>query len=153
VRDALVSGGVVHIAAHGTHEPQSPWFSSLHMADGPVFAHELPRPATAPHVVLSACDVGRLDPRPGDEPLGLTAALLALGVRSVVAPVAPVSDVVAEQAMVAYHHRLASGRTASEALAETLAEHPAAGAFCLFGTDWRPDPSQIQRAGSLNIAS
>ncbi|GAA2165932.1 CHAT domain-containing protein [Pedococcus bigeumensis] len=153
VRDALVSGGVVHVAAHGTHEPQSPWFSSLQMADGPVFAHELPRPATAPHVVLSACDVGRLDPRPGDEPLGLTAALLALGVRSVVAPVAPVADVVAEQAMVAYHQQLASGRTASEALAATLGEHPSAGAFCLFGTDWRPDPAQIQRAGSLNIAS
>jgi tetratricopeptide (TPR) repeat protein len=153
VRDALVSGGVVHIAAHGTHEPQSPWFSSLHMADGPVFAHELPRPATAPHVVLSACDVGRLDPRPGDEPLGLTAALLALGVRSVVAPVAPVSDVVAAEAMATYHQQLASGRTASEALARALVQHPAAGAFCLFGTDWRPDAAQIQRAGSLNIAS
>jgi tetratricopeptide (TPR) repeat protein len=153
VRDALVSGGVVHIAAHGRHEPQSPWFSSLHMADGPVFAHELPRPATAPHVVLSACDVGRLDPRPGDEPLGLTAALLALGVRSVVAPVAPVSEAVAEKAMVTYHHQLASGQSASGALAVTLAQHPAAGAFCLFGTDWRPDPAQIQRAGSLNIAS
>ncbi|SDP59801.1 CHAT domain-containing protein [Pedococcus dokdonensis] len=152
VRDALGSAGVVHVAAHGTHEPQSPWFSSLHMADGPVFAHELPRPATAPHVVLSACDVGRLDPRPGDEPLGLTAALLGLGVRSVVAPVAPVSDVVAAEAMVAYHRELAGGRSASEALAATLAEHPRAGAFCLYGTDWRPE-AQIQRAGSLNIAS
>ena len=153
VRDALVSGGVVHVAAHGTHEPQSPWFSSLHMADGPVFAHELPRPATAPHVVLSACDVGRLDPRPGDEPLGLTAALLALGVRSVVAPVAPVSDVAAAEAMVTYHRQLTGGRSASEALAATLDEHPAVGAFCLYGTDWRPDAGQIQRAGSLNIAS
>jgi hypothetical protein len=153
VRDALVSGGVVHVAAHGTHEPQSPWFSSLHMADGPVFAHELPRPATAPHVVLSACDVGRLDPRPGDEPLGLTAALLALGVRSVVAPVAPVSDAAAAEAMVTYHRQLAGGRSASEALATTLAEHPSAGAFCLYGTDWRPGAAQIQRAGSLNIAS
>ena len=153
VRDALVSGGVVHVAAHGTHEPQSPWFSSLRMADGPVFAHELPRPATAPHVVLSACDVGRLDPRPGDEPLGLTAALLALGVRSVVAPVSPVSDAAAAEAMVTYHRQLSGGRSASEALATTLSEHPLAGAFCLYGTDWRPDPAQIQRAGSLNIAS
>lgn len=153
VREALGSGGVVHVAAHGTHEPQSPWFSSLHMADGPVFAHELPRPATAPHVVLSACDVGRLDPRPGDEPLGLTAALLGLGVRSVVAPVAPVSDAAAAEAMVAYHRELAAGRSASEALARTLSEHPRAGAFCLYGTDWRPEPAQIQRAGSLNIAS
>jgi tetratricopeptide (TPR) repeat protein len=153
VREALVAGGVVHVAAHGTHERQSPWFSSLHMADGPVFAHELPRQSTAQHVVLSACEVGRLDPRPGDEPLGLTAALMTLGVRSVVAPVAPVSDAAAAEAMVAYHQQLASGRSASEALAATLTEHPGAGAFCLYGTDWRPEPAQIQRAGSLNIAS
>ena len=153
VRESLVGGGVVHVAAHGSHERQSPWFSSLHMADGPVFAHELPRQATAQHVVLSACDVGRLDPRPGDEPLGLTAALMALGVRSVVAPVAPVSDAAAADAMVAYHRHLASGHSASEALAATLAEHPGAGAFCLYGTDWRPEPAQIQSAGSLNIAS
>ena len=153
VRDSLVGGGVVHVAAHGSHERQSPWFSSLLMADGPVFAHELPRQATAQHVVLSACDVGRLDPRTGDEPLGLTAALMALGVRSVVAPVAPVSDAAAADAMVAYHRHLATGRSASEALAATLAEHPGAGAFCLYGTDWRPEPTQIQSAGSLNIAS
>ena len=153
VRGALAVDGVVHVAAHGTHERQSPWFSSLLMADGPVFAHELPRQSAAQHVVLSACDVGRLDPRPGDEPLGLTAALMALGVRSVVAPVAPVSDVAAADAMVAYHQHLAGGSSASEALAATLTEHRAAGAFCLYGTDWRPDPAQIQRAGSLNIAS
>jgi hypothetical protein len=153
VREALAVDGVVHVAAHGTHERQSPWFSSLLMADGPVFAHELPRQSAAQHVVLSACDVGRLDPRPGDEPLGLTAALMALGVRSVVAPVAPVSDAAAADAMVAYHQHLAGGSSASEALAATLTEHPAAGAFCLYGTDWRPDPGQIQRAGSLNIAS
>jgi tetratricopeptide (TPR) repeat protein len=153
VREALVGGGVVHVAAHGTHERQNPWFSSLSMADGPVFAHELPRPASARHVVLSACDVGRIDPLPGDEPLGLTAALLALGVRSVVAPVAPVSDAAAAAAMVTYHHQLAGGRSASEALARTLEAHPLAGAFCLYGTDWRPDRAQIQSAGSLNIAS
>ena len=108
VREALAVDGVVHVAAHGTHQRQSPWFSSLLMADGPVFAHELPRQSTAQHVVLSACDVGRLDPRPGDEPLGLTAALMALGVRSVVAPVAPVSDAAAADAMVAYHRHLAA---------------------------------------------
>lgn len=153
VREALSGAGLVHVAAHGTHERQSPWFSSLRMADGPVFAHELPRQATAHHVVLSACDVGRLDPRPGDEPLGLTAALMALGVRSVVAPVAPVSDAAAAVAMGTYHRHLADGDSASEALAATLTEHPGAGAFCLYGTDWRPERAQIQRAGSLNMAS
>lgn len=158
VRASLATDGLVHVAAHGTHEPQSPWFSSLHMADGPVFAHELPRPAAPRHVVLSACDVGRMDPRPGDEPLGLTAALLGLGVQSVVAAVAPVADEIAAEAMASYHARLASGMSASAALAAVVAEQPEAGAFCLYGTDWQPPVpasagGQIQMAGSRNIAS
>ncbi|HET8766162.1 MAG TPA: CHAT domain-containing protein [Pedococcus sp.] len=152
VREALGVDGLVHVAAHGTHEPQSPWFSSLHMADGPVFAHELPRPAAPRHVVLSACDVGRMDPRPGDEPLGLTAALLGLGVRSVVAAVAPVTDEVAATAMEAYHAGLASGRSASAALAAVVAQEPAAGAFCLYGTDWQPPvAASAGRAGTTSV--
>ncbi len=136
VRTALSDATVVHVAAHGTHQEESPFFSSLHMADGPVFAHELPHPVGAEHVVLSACDVGRSDLRPGDEPLGLTAALLALGVHSVVAAVAPVQDSVAEVAMVSYHRHLADGIPASRALARAITEHPDAGAFCLYGADW-----------------
>jgi tetratricopeptide (TPR) repeat protein len=151
LKKALNTDTVVHVAAHGTHERQSPYFSSLHLADGPVFAHELPRPVASRHVVLSACDVGQSDIRPGDEPLGLTAALMSLGVRSVVAAVAPVPDVVAEVAMVDYHRRLADGVPASFALSQTVAAYPGARAFCLYGSDWcRP---QIQMAGSLNMTS
>jgi CHAT domain-containing protein len=136
LKTALGTVTVVHVAAHGIHERQSPYFSSLQLADGPVFAHELPRPVRSSHVVLSACDVGQSGLRPGDEPLGLTAALLALGVDSVVAAVAPVQDETAAEAMAAYHRHLVAGQPASHALAATLAEHPAAGAFCLYGTDW-----------------
>jgi CHAT domain-containing protein/tetratricopeptide (TPR) repeat protein len=170
LKQALRRATVVHVAAHGTHEPQNPWFSALHVGDGPVFAHELPRPVTSRHVVLSSCDLGRSTSRPGEEPLGLTAALLGLGVRCVVAAVAPVGDEAAERAMVAYHRGLVGGRSASQALADAVAEHPDAAAFCLFGTDWTPsldgDPvrgatrasdrqraAQIQSAGSRNIAS
>ncbi|GAB3074369.1 CHAT domain-containing protein [Pedococcus soli] len=133
---ALATDTVVHVAAHGAHERQNPFFSSLHLADGPVFAHELPRPLRSRHVVLSACDVGQSDLRPGDEPFGLTAALLSLGARSVVAAVAPVGDEVAAVAMVDYHRRLSSGVPAARALAVTVAEHPGARAFCLYGADW-----------------
>ena len=150
LKRALDRDTVVHVAAHGTHERQNPYFSSLQLADGPVFAHELPRPVVSTHVVLSACDVGQSDLRPGDEPLGLTAALLSLGVRSVVAAVAPVPDAVAEVAMVDYHRQLTDGIPASVALAQTLVRHPGARAFCLYGSDWT---TQIQSAGSLNIAS
>ncbi len=134
---ALDSARVVHLAAHGTHEAQSPLFSSVRMADGPVFAHEFPRPVAAEHVALSACDVGQFSTRAGDEPLGLATALLSLGATSVLAAVAPVADHVAADAMVAYHEVLATGEDAATAWSLAAAEHPGAGVFCLYGSDWR----------------
>lgn len=134
---ALHSARVVHLAAHGTHEAQSPLFSSVQMADGPVFAHEFPRPVVAEHVALSACDVGQFSTRAGDEPLGLATALLALGATSVLAAVAPVADHVAADAMVAYHQVLATGEDAATAWSQAAVEHPGAGVFCLYGSDWR----------------
>ncbi|HSF99322.1 MAG TPA: CHAT domain-containing protein [Ornithinibacter sp.] len=134
---ALDSARVVHLAAHGTHEAQSPLFSSVRMADGPVFAHEFPRPVAAEHVALSACDVGQFSTRAGDEPLGLATALLSLGATSVLAAVAPVADHVAADAMVAYHEVLATGEDAATAWSQAAAEHPGAGVFCLYGSDWR----------------
>ena len=153
---ALRSARLVHLAAHGLHEHQSPLFSSLVMNDGPVFAHEFPRPLTAEHVVLSACDVGQSRVRPGDEPLGLTAALLGLGVRAVVASVAPVRDDVAAEAMAEYHRQLAGGLDAAAALAHVVAGWPAAGVFCLYGSDWSAADGpgrQMNRAGSAKRAS
>ncbi len=100
----------MHVAAHGQHQPSSPLFSSLRMTDGDVYAHELPAGAIrAGHVVLSACDVGTAQVRPGDEPLGLAHTLLATGVTSVVAAVAPVPDDETAAVMAAYHQRLAAG--------------------------------------------
>lgn len=144
VVDGVRNARVLHLAAHGRHEHQSPLFSSLRMADGPVFAHELPAPLLVDHAVLSACDVGRSRVRAGDEPLGLTAALLGLGARSVVAAVSPVRDAVASEAMVAYHRLLAGGADAATALAAVIAEHPGAEAFCLYGADWSAPRSPVR---------
>ena len=136
VRSALGSASVVHLAAHGHHVDQSPLFSSLDMADGPVFAHELRAPLAAELVVLSACDVGRSRGRPGDEPLGLAAALLGLGVRCVVAATNPVPDDVAAEAMVDLHTRLVAGTDVATALQQPAAAVPGAEAFCAYGTTW-----------------
>ena len=133
---ALGRSRVVHLAAHGVHEAQSPLFSSVQLADGPVFAHEFPRPVAAEHISLAACDVGQFSTRPGDEPLGLAIALMALGATSVLAAVSPVADSVAADAMVAYHRVLSTGADAAEAWAGVVREHPAAGVFCLYGSDW-----------------
>jgi len=139
--EALVSADLVHVAAHGHHHEQNALFSSVTMHDGPLFAYELQRRGVrAGHVVLSACDTGRAMIRPGDEAIGLTASVLACGARSVVAAVAPVDDDVAAQLMGAYHQRLASGLTSSEALHRATADvdHAAAARlFSTYGSDWR----------------
>jgi tetratricopeptide (TPR) repeat protein len=112
---------LLHVAAHGVHEPDNPLFSSIQLADGPLFGYDLPRAAALPsHVVLSACDLGLAEVRPGDEALGMTSALLYGGVASVVAGVGRVGDEVASTTMIAYHAHLAAGRAPAEALAQAL---------------------------------
>ena len=137
--DAVTSADIVHVAAHGTHEPQSPLFSSIELDDGPVFAHEFqPRGIRAKHVVLSACDVGTATVRPGEESLGLAASMLSLGAASVVAAISPVPDDVACEVMTAHHRHLAAGRSTDEALALAIAAHdPVAAAFHSMGSQWR----------------
>ncbi|WP_270888849.1 CHAT domain-containing protein [Pedococcus sp. 5OH_020] len=139
LREALASADLVHVAAHGRHEPESPLFSSLRMSDGPLFAHELSNSGIrARHVILSACDVGRSTVRPGDEPLGLSACLLYLGAAAVVAPVCRVPDTVAAETMQAYHRHLHTGMDAAEALAAAAESgHPLGRAFAVVGSPVR----------------
>jgi tetratricopeptide (TPR) repeat protein len=119
VATAMARGSVVHVAAHGVHQTENPLFSSLRLADGPMFAHEMDQTARTPeHVVLSACELGLATVRPGDEALGLTSVLLHLGTRSVVAGVARVGDELAAETMIAYHQRLAAGQDSAAALAD-----------------------------------
>jgi hypothetical protein len=130
---------VLHVAAHGTHQTENPLFSSLRLADGPLFAHELDLAGGVPeHVVLSACELGLATVRPGDEALGLTSVLLHLGSRSVVAGVARVGDDVAADTMTRYHRELAGGADSAQALATALAatdpDRPAP--FVCFGSAW-----------------
>ena len=142
-RDALVAADVVHVAAHGQHESDNPLFSSLLLADGPTFVHEVEGlRLRARHVVLSACRAGRVNVRAGDEPLGLTACLLAFGVSTVVAPVSVVGDDLALATMTAYHEGLASGLDAPTALAAATTDAPLlAASFTCFGAGWRTTPA------------
>ena len=146
LRSALAKATIVHVAAHGIHQDESPLFSSVVMGDGPVFAHEFQRSGVgAEHVVLSSCEVGRTHVRVGDEALGLTASLLATGVRSVVAAVGPVGDEDAHAVMTAYHQVLAQGLDAAEALEIASAGVEEGRLFCAFGADWAPMPARGRR--------
>lgn len=146
--EAVGSASVLHVAAHGVHQPENPLFSSLRMVDGPVFAHELDQRGQAPeHVVLSACEVGLATIRPGDEALGLASVLLNLGTRSVIAGLARVGDEIAAETMAVYHAKLAAGADSADALAAALAEidTDVVPPFVNFGAAWS--------AGDLAAAS
>ncbi|HEX2903222.1 MAG TPA: CHAT domain-containing protein, partial [Jatrophihabitans sp.] len=135
---ALADSNVVHVAAHGQHQPENPLFSSIRLASGPVFAYELEQgPTVAEHVVLSACELGQATIRPGDEALGLTSVLLHLGSRSVISGVARVHDDVAAEVMPRYHQGLAGGLDSARALAEACAAQTGLPApFVCFGASW-----------------
>lgn len=121
VLDAIPAGGLLHIAAHGHHEPANPLFSGVLLADGFLFGYDVaPNPTLPAQVVLSSCDVGRTDDRPGGEPLGLVAALLRSGVGTVVAGTSRISDRVAAAVMTAYHQRLFKGEAPAIALAGAI---------------------------------
>ena len=139
---AVGTARLLHVAAHGLHQPENPLFSAVRLADGPVFAHELRAPAPE-HVVLSACEVGLATIRPGDEALGLASALLALGTRSVIAGVARVGDEAAAETMAAYHARLAAGADSAAALAAALLDvtDDVVPPFVTFGSAWTARPA------------
>ncbi|MEA2687230.1 MAG: hypothetical protein QOE93_2425, partial [Actinomycetota bacterium] len=139
---AMERADVVHVAAHGHFRADSPLFSSLLLADGPLTVYDIEQVRTVPRlVVLSACDAAVADVRAGDELLGTANALISLGVCSVVAPVFAVPDETTTPLMVALHQRLLAGASPSAALARAAAGHdPAATAafLCIGRNDQDP---------------
>ena len=118
VMRVLDGATVAHLACHGHFRSDSPLFSSLELADGPLNAYELQRLRRPPRlIVLSACDLGTSDMRPGDELLGFAAALIGMGTRTIIASVAPVPDSGAKRVMIPLHRHLTAGDPPSVALA------------------------------------
>jgi tetratricopeptide (TPR) repeat protein len=114
---ALDGARLAHVAAHGRFRADSPLFSALEMADGPLTVHDLERLKVAPHrVVLSACESGVLAPVGADELLGLASALFALGTAGLVCSVAEVNDVATAELMVDLHAQLDRGDDPATAL-------------------------------------
>ncbi|MGW4910720.1 CHAT domain-containing protein [Streptomyces sp. NPDC004270] len=141
VLDELDGATLAHIAAHGTFRADSPLFSSLRMADGPLIVHDFERLARSPYrIILSSCDTARLASVGADELLGLVTALLPLGTAGVVASSAPVNDAAVVPLMLGLHKGLGAGLSLAEALRDARAAlpgdtvHQATGwAFAAFG--------------------
>ncbi|MFF7333258.1 CHAT domain-containing protein [Streptomyces sp. NPDC090306] len=121
----LDGAALAHIAAHGTFRADSPLFSSLRMADGPLIVHDFERLDRSPYrIILSSCDTARLASVGADELLGLVTALLPLGTAGVVASSAPVNDEAVVPLMLALHKGLAAGLSLAEALRDARASLP-----------------------------
>lgn len=113
----LDGAALAHVAAHGRFREDSPLFSSLTLADGPLLVHDLQQLRHPPHrVVLSACESGVLAPVGDQELLGLSAALLSMGTAGVVSALAEVDDAATVEVMVALHAALRRGAGLGEAL-------------------------------------
>jgi CHAT domain-containing protein len=126
VADALDGSSLAHIASHGSFRADQPLLSSLRLADGPLMVYDLERLRHAPlQLVLASCDAGLSAVRPGDELMGVAAALLGLGTTSVLAPLLPIPDDLTRPLMQTLHRALKSGRPPSEALATAQATVPA----------------------------
>ncbi len=118
----LDGADVAHIAAHGRLRRDNPLFSALDLADGPLTVYDLERVSAAPTlVVLPACQSGVTSVLAGDEIMGLTAALFALGTTTIIATIVPVDDAATTPLMVALHRELLAGRSAADALAQVRA--------------------------------
>jgi CHAT domain-containing protein len=141
VLEELDGAALAHIAAHGTFRADSPLFSSLRMADGPLIVHDFERLDRSPYrIILSCCDTARFASVGADELLGLVTALLPLGTAGVVACSAPVNDAAVVPLMLALHKGVSAGMSLAEALRDARAAlpgdavHQATGwAFSAFG--------------------
>jgi tetratricopeptide (TPR) repeat protein len=118
VLSSMDGASLVHVACHGRVRADNPLFSSLEMADGSLTVYDIERLGTAPAtMVLSACDAGLPAERPGNEIMGLVAALLGAGTRTVVASTGLVPDTVSTlDLMESLHRRMARGDDVAAAL-------------------------------------
>jgi CHAT domain-containing protein len=138
----------LHLACHGTFDPQSPLFSALQLApgggqDGVLTAMEVfGLPLSARLVTLSACQTGLGDLRQGDELVGFNRAFLSAGAGAILSSLWRVSDVASAVLMKRFYRALrslppAAALREAQRVVRRYYPHPAYwAAFHLIGT-WR----------------
>ena len=101
---------VLHLAGHGRHTGENPLFSAVELVDGPWFGYDIDELRRTPStVVLSACELGRVSVRSGEEAIGMSAAWLHAGARTVLSSPVLIADDVACDAMARWHTLVAAG--------------------------------------------
>jgi CHAT domain len=117
---ALETASIVHIACHGRLAAADGFASSIDLAghDTLQAADLLGRPCHARLVVLSGCETGVGERRPGDEVMGFIRALLLSGAQSILASQWRVPDASTRDLLLRFHQNVA--RDPAVPLAEAL---------------------------------
>ncbi len=115
--EALDGADALHLACHGQFRADSPYFSSLQLADGPLTVRDAAKlPLQAQLVTLSACETALSRVAPGDELLGLLRGFLMAGAKNVIATRWTVDDASTAELMAVFYRRLLKGERPSKAL-------------------------------------
>lgn len=146
---ALARASVVHIAGHGRLAAADGFISSLALAGQDTLraGDLLGLDCRARLVVLSGCETGVGEQRPGDEVVGFVRALLLSGARSILASQWRVDDTSTRELLLGFHRAAApgSGLPLAQALRQAVSDiraepgyrHPYHwGGFALTGS-WR----------------
>jgi CHAT domain-containing protein len=119
VIQALQHGTVLHFAGHGQLSTADGFASGLDLAGTDTLraGDLLGRTCTTRLAVLSGCDTGVSELRPGDEAVGLIRALLLSGARSILASQWQVNDTSTRDLLCRFHQ---AAREPAVSLAEAL---------------------------------
>ncbi len=129
MRPAVRGAHLLHMACHGEFRADSPYFSHLSLADGPLTLRDATTlPLASSLVVLSACETGVNMVSAGDEVIGLVRGFLLAGAAGVVSTLWAVDDHTTAALMSTYYAGLRAGMSPAAALAtaqrELIAQHP-----------------------------
>ncbi len=128
---------VLHLAGHGRHTGENPLFSAVELFDGPWFGYDIDLlPRTPETVVLSACELGRVSVRSGEEAIGMSAAWLHAGARTVLSSPVVIADDLACETLARWHALVARGAAPADALAEVSADADDLVPLLSFGAGW-----------------
>jgi CHAT domain-containing protein len=103
---------LLHLASHGLHRSDSPFFSSLQLADGRLSLFDLQTlDLNVDIVTLSACHTGMAVSTAGDERIGLMRGFLVAGVRTLMAALWEIDDEATLQFMQIFYERAKAGES------------------------------------------
>ncbi len=86
--------------------------------------------------MLSACELGRVSVRYGEEAIGMSAAWLHAGARTVLSSPVLIADDVACETFAAWHALVADGSAPADALAQVSARAGDVVPLLSFGAGW-----------------